>query len=372
MRIAILLISLLLSTLIQSRPMHKEVMDHIMSKPLKEQFKLWHYIFSKPYDINTEEGLTRYRNYKSNLKYIQERNNMNLGYTLGIGFFNDMKLEEMISNYATYKKSELPEKEFDTENKNINDMKRIDILELEEDNNLQESANHSRYLVSQDWSHLWNNVRDQGGCGSCWAFATVAVLEGFYMLKYNSKIDLSEQQLIDCNNTNFGCQGGNYSRSFKYINKNAVAEEKNYPYQEIQKTCRLYDYKCEKLINPIVMLKDYTYCDSSLQYPELKCTDEVHEKLIKRGPYASSLASEGLDIFFYKDGIFKPTEDVCKTVNHAVVTVGLTSEYIMIRNTWIDWGDNQYGKVARAMTGKLNSCGLLDEAYQPIEVEKTN
>lgn len=369
MRIVILILCAALISLANCRPMHNEVMNHILSKPMKEQFKLWHYVFSKPYNINSEEALSRYRNYKSNFNYIQKINSKNLGYTLGVGFFNDMTLEEMISKYASYKKAEAIDEEYE----DINQLKKLDVNAIEDDDTLlAESSNHMRYLENKDWRYLWNNVRNQAGCGSCWAFATVAVLEGFYMLKYNQQIDLSEQQLIDCNTTNFGCQGGNFNKSFKYAKKNAVVDENSYPYQEIQKRCKLYDERCHQLIKPIVLLKDFTFCDSSLPYPDLKCTDEIHENMIKRGPYASSVASQGLDLFFYIDGIFTPTADVCKEVNHAVVTVGLTKEYIMIRNTWDNWGDNQYGKVARAVTGKLNSCGLLDEAYQPTEVQQVD
>ena len=81
------------------------------------------------------------------------------------------------------------------------------------------------------------SVKNQGGCGSCWAFAAISDLESSYLLNgYDSsqgEIDLSEQQLVDCTNEgffNYGCRGGWMTNAFAYISQNSVHTELNYPY----------------------------------------------------------------------------------------------------------------------------------------------
>ena len=59
-----------------------------------------------------------------------------------------------------------------------------------------------------DWRSKMNAVRNQGGCGSCWAFAATATFEGRYAIKKGSKVELSEQQMVDCATACHGCGGG--------------------------------------------------------------------------------------------------------------------------------------------------------------------
>lgn len=59
-------------------------------------------------------------------------------------------------------------------------------------------------------------VKYQGSCGSCWAFAAIGALEGQYLKKMNNTIpphegSLSEEYYVDCDNTNYGCNGGDFA-----------------------------------------------------------------------------------------------------------------------------------------------------------------
>lgn len=87
-----------------------------------------------------------------------------------------------------------------------------------------------------------NDVKNQGSCGSCWAFAAVAQLESLYAIKHNSTLQtLSEQQLVDCatDGKNNGCDGGWMSDVFDYYtSKHAMILDANYPYTQEQGNCK--------------------------------------------------------------------------------------------------------------------------------------
>jgi len=75
-----------------------------------------------------------------------------------------------------------------------------------------------------------NAVQNQGQCGSCWAFATVAAVETAYAIKNGSLPKLSEQQLVDCSTRNYGCGGGWPGTAFQYLQSKSLNSESGYPY----------------------------------------------------------------------------------------------------------------------------------------------
>lgn len=85
---------------------------------------------------------------------------------------------------------------------------------------------------SIDWRTLGavTPVKDQGSCGSCYAFSTTGALEAQHFRKYGRLISLSEEQLVSCNTRTGGCRGGLMSSCFQYIKKYGIESEKDYPY----------------------------------------------------------------------------------------------------------------------------------------------
>merc|ERR1711907_859374 len=93
---------------------------------------------------------------------------------------------------------------------------------------------------SIDWSTKGavTKVKDQGQCGSCWAFSTTGGLEGAWKLASGSLTSMSEQFFVDCSKQNSGCNGGLMDTAFSFAKSNAVATESSYPYTARDGTCK--------------------------------------------------------------------------------------------------------------------------------------
>jgi cathepsin L len=137
-------------------------------------------------------------------------------------------------------------------------------------------------------------VQDQGLCGSCWSFATVASLEAACFKKYGALVKLSEQQLIDCNRDdehgNYGCDGGEMLTAFGFLQQSkGLALAKNYPYEHDD------TLECRKA-NVAARIKSFRM---------VKPGNEalLKQKLIKHGPIAIAIDSSNRSFLNYKSGI---------------------------------------------------------------------
>lgn len=160
-------------------------------------------------------------------------------------------------------------------------------------------------------------VKNQGQCGSCWAFSAVGVMESHALLE-NKQVSLSEQQLVDCSHKygNEGCNGGYNYQGLAYVKDNGIASTSEYPYTAKTQTCKI---------------QGGSFKISSV--PSTKGCDGLAAAIALR-PVGVSV--DATNWSHYSSGIFSN----CKTsLDHDVLLVGLSSSSWKIKNSWSSsWG----------------------------------
>ena len=209
-----------------------------------------------------------------------------------------------------------------------------------------------------DWRDrgLVTPVRDQGACGSCWAFATVANLEGLYYMSKGVAVDLSEQLLVDCDTYDSGCNGGLMEYAFTWLVKNGMETEEDYPYTGVRGTC-----KADKTKYIDMKVTGYKKLGSSSSTWSPVDEEEIKEFLYEAGPLAVALNADILQT--YTGGVIDVPSSQCPAsgINHAVTMVGyghdntVNKDYWIIKNSWGEnWGEDGYFRIKRGS----GTCGI--------------
>ena len=292
--------------------------------------------FIKKYKKNyssINEFLARYEVFKRNV--LQLTSNENLSYKTGITQFSDLTRQEFVKNYL-----------------NLN----YDAMAM---------ANFNPYHVkisnaapdSYDWRNYGRvcPVKDQGSCGSCWAFATIGNLEGLYAAKKGECKTFSEQMLVDCDTSDSACNGGLMEYAFTWLkNFGGICLDSDYPYKGVKSTC-----KCTEDLFIDMKVTGYKKLGSSWSTWSAVDEDEVKEFLYETGPLAIALNADPLQT--YSSGILDVTSAKCPTsgINHAVLLVGYgtsnSTPYWIIKNSWgRSWGESGYFRIRRGN----GTCGV--------------
>jgi C1A family cysteine protease len=263
--------------------------------------------FSKHY---TKEGEEQYRKniFLRNIIKIQEHNaNPKNTYTMGVNQFTDLSQAEFEAIYLTL---QLPKRSYNTF-ESVQAVPNRDI----------------------DWTvdGKVTPVKNQGSCGSCWAFSATAALESHILIEKGETVSLSEQQLVDCSRTygNQGCNGGWMDSAFEYAHDHGLTTTSAYPYIARDQACKIDtgSYKVKQIFDV-----------------EGGCND-LANALDKR---PISVAVDATVWSPYKSGILS---NCAKNVNHGVLLVGSTDAYWKIKNSWgATWGDNGYIRIAQGDT----------------------
>jgi len=190
-------------------------------------------------------------------------------------------------------------------------------------------------------------VKNQGQCGSCWAFSATGAIEGFNFQKGGKLVSLSEQQLVDCCHAggSQGCNGGEESDAIDWVRDNGgQCDSASYPYTARDGTCKK---TCAKVAQ-VNGCKRFT--------GEAELITNIDSQTVT---VAVDAGARGWQT--YKSGVFDIT---CgKNLNHAILAVGYGSNYYIVKNSWgASWGESGYVRIVR---GK-NMCGVALEPSVPI------
>lgn len=192
----------------------------------------------------------------------------------------------------------------------------------------------------------------QGGCGSCWAFSTTAVLESHAALNSKKLLVLAPQQLVDCAPNpdqcggTGGCNGSTQELGFNYTSTAGLTTEQNYPYEGVTNSCNT-----AAASKPAVGNAGYIQLGAN-NYTQLMTA------VANLGPIAISVAADAF--MFYSGGIF--SQDCGWIVDHAVVADGYGVEngqgFWLVRNSWgSSWGEAGYIRIARELNAADVKCG---------------
>lgn len=200
-------------------------------------------------------------------------------------------------------------------------------------------------------------IKDQGQCGSCWAFSAVAGLEGQHFKKTGKLVSLSEQNLVDCSQAqgNMGCDGGLMDQAFDYIKtNNGIDTEVSYPYEAQDGDCR---FKATNVGATDTGYVDITSGDE----------DALTAAIASVGPISVAIDASQDSFQFYQSGVY--IDDGCSSteLDHGVTAVGYSSDngqdYYIVKNSWgTSWGAQGYIWMAR---NRNNQCGIATAASYP-------
>jgi len=300
------------------------------------QFHRWMLEHGKVYESNVEY-LTRLSIFTSTLRKINTHNSReDVTWQQGLNEYSDLTWEEFSSRFLT----------------------------VPQDCSATASGSHSGNKLTApdyvDWrtTGIVTPVKNQGSCGSCWAFSTIGAVEAHYAKTYGSQLIFSEQQLVDCASAfnNFGCDGGLPSQAFEYIHYNGGIELLNdYPYTAKTGTCQFNKAKIATTVKDVFNITEL---------------DEVamQNSVAKVGPISFCYQVTN-DFQSYKSGVYSNPKcgQTSDDVNHAVLAVGYatntTVPYWIVKNSWgTTWGLQGYFNIRLGN----NECGLATCSSYPI------
>ncbi len=288
------------------------------------------------YDEVIRKRLDNYFIFEKNLIKINEFNSGNNSFKLGLNQFAD--------TYQIENDNNLMKKEIDTFDIIKNDFTSIQQMLKDPQYYLEKYKNLSSELI---WdNNTLSDVKNQGRCGSCWAFSSTGAIEANMRIN-NFTIDrLSEQELVDCSKENHGCRGGLMHLAFDYcIENNGLTSNEKYNYTALDGECL---YNCNTTNNIKLdkingsNIKDYKFTIPR-SIIDIKAS-------LKKGPISIALDASPFEFRFYKEGIINIANRNTSRINHAVLLTGYSENenesYWIIQNSWgKKWGDDGYAKI---------------------------
>lgn len=306
-------------------------------------FTTWSSLYNRTYPSATERDY-RESVYTQNLVKIAKHNLENYSWSLDVNQFADLTSKEFATNYirggyvapnaTAYRKRSY--------------------------NWTLLYGNKTTLPASVDWTTQGavTPVKDQGECGSCWAFSATGSMEATWFLTNGTLIALSEQQLVDCSTGqgNQGCDGGLMDSAFQYVIANkGITSESAYPYTATGPNT------CDASGKPVVaMVTGYKDVPSG---SELALMTALTEQ-----PVSVAVEADENTFQFYSGGVF--TASCGSNLDHGVLAVGYGTQngqdFYKVKNSWgTSWGEKGYILLGRgSQYGTAGQCGIqMDPSY---------
>jgi hypothetical protein len=190
-------------------------------------------------------------------------------------------------------------------------------------------------------------VRQQGQCGSCWAFSATEAIEANLFVNSGQTLVLAPQTLLDCDAIDHGCDGGTMESAFEYVVRRGICTEEENPYRMRPKACTC---------TPRVKIRDFVRVSPS--------EGDLTRALLVT-PVSVSIEADHRVFQFYKSGVLDAS--TCGTdLDHGVLLVGYgfgERGYWRIKNSWsTGWGEDGFARLAR----DTNTCGIWSDASYPV------
>jgi len=300
-----------------------------------ESWQVWKSAHNKQYNDIYEEKV-RYYIWEDNLRRITKFNQESTNLFLRMNHFGDMTQTEFSKTMnGLYRKGNSTGSAF-------------------------LAPSHIQVPDTVDWrtEGYVTPVKNQGQCGSCWAFSTTGSLEGQHFKKTGKLVSLSEQNLVDCSTSfgNHGCQGGLMDNAFKYIKANGgIDTESSYPYDGRNEQC--------KFTKSDVGADDTGFVD----IPEGD-EDALKKAAATVGPISVAIDASHFSFQFYHSGVYDESSCSSTALDHGVLVVGYGTyqgkDYWLVKNSWgAGWGLKGYIRMSR---NKNNQCGIASSASYPL------
>jgi len=312
-------------TMTQATPYTEQQLEDAFTSYVKQ--------YNKKY--THDDFFNRYNVFKTNMEKIRIINSQNLSYTVAVNEFADQSWEEFKSTRLGFK-----------------NMDYSTLRSLNVDSDLEVTAAPTEI----DWrtKGVVTPIKDQGQCGSCWAFSTTGSVEGAVAIKTGKLVSLSEQQLVDCSTAqgNMGCNGGLMDSAFQYIITNkGITSEASYPYSATgPNACKASGKAVAATIS---------------SFKDVGATESALLTAVASTPISVAIEADQESFQFYSGGILS---GACgKNLDHGVLAVGYGAEngtnYWIVKNSWgASWGEAGYIRLQR----DIDQCGISDMASYPV------
>ncbi|MEW5308620.1 MAG: hypothetical protein WDW38_000564 [Sanguina aurantia] len=331
-----------------SRAQHIDSLLAARSDP-RAAFSQWMTLHNKPYSSSNDASAleSTYAVWLSNLEFSIQYNEKHTTHWLGMNSLADLTKDQYRQRLG------------------YNNTARKTAKSLRQSSPFQYADVASDSLPAHiDWRALGAvaEVKNQGQCGSCWAFSTTGSVEGINAIFSKSLVSLSEQELVDCDTVeDKGCGGGLMDYAYQWIIENrGIDTERDYPYTASDDTC---NERKRKRMHVVTI-------DGFEDVPE---NDEsALRKVVAHQPVSVAIEADQTSFQLYVGGVYDDVE--CgTTLDHGVLVVGYGVEpgagtYWIVKNSWGgDWGDSGYIKLRADSNAKEGTCGVAMAASYPLK-----